>query len=521
MINTVKHIPLVGTYCCNELSDRRILVSGNKFIKVFSLETYEEIKDIQSDSFNWNSLVIPERNMVFIATYSGLYRYSLPELALVQVHEPYSSVYCLAYLKSKDIVLFTNWASVLSLNLNDSAVSRLEDGHTSYINSLASTLDEKFVLSTGRDKTLKQWSTDSWSVVKSVDVESDGMSLLLDGESGTVLVGMEGGSLAEYSLGDLSLIRTLKLHTYWIRRVIKLSSGDIMTCFSDGKICLPFGDNLPIEVSNGSMYSITELSDNKIACCCYNGVKIILSPVQNPRLVESPQTISATTDPISSTLDSLSSSIDSIKASTSDQKTQLVSLLQHHLSQLLIPAKHQPEKFTGLTLSLLPDLKSIQRSHLYEGSSETRKRVLTQNYSLEMMSSNSSATDALATLTLFDRKLKLFGKVTNIDNPTADFKVQKIRKGKWVFTLDQEFDLSDPPKERPATVHFSNGYLNCLISEGEPQTRPEFKATLVVDKVRNLVSAIGNDGMVLTTDREVYKLNFRSKKIEDTTKYRH
>ena len=510
MINTVKHIPLVGTYCCNELSDRRILVSGNKFIKVFSLETYEEIKDIQSDSFNWNSLVIPERNMVFIATYSGLYRYSLPELALVQVHEPYSSVYCLAYLKSKDIVLFTNWASVLSLNLNDSAVSRLEDGHTSYINSLASTLDEKFVLSTGRDKTLKQWSTDSWSVVKSVDVESDGMSLLLDGESGTVLVGMEGGSLAEYSLGDLSLIRTLKLHTYWIRRVIKLSSGDIMTCFSDGKICLPFGDNLPIEVSNGSMYSITELSDNKIACCCYNGVKIILSPVQNPRLVESPQTISATTDPISSTLDSLSSSIDSIKASTSDQKTQLVSLLQHHLSQLLIPAKHQPEKFTGLTLSLLPDLKSIQRSYCYEGLPEGRKKILSQNYTLEVISLKSIIPESEAIVTFFDRKLRLLGKISDPKNPLDSFKIKQMRRGKWVFIMNDQTDISGP-----ARVNFTNGYLDCFTFDGCLTDRSGFQATLAVDGVIKEVVSIGNDGMVVTSDRRGYFLNLERNTIED------
>lgn len=133
------------------------------------------------------------------------------------------------------------------------------------------------------------------------------------------------------------------------------------------------------------------------------------------------------------------------------------------------------------------------------------------------MSSNSSVPDSRASLTLFDRKLKLLGKITNFDNPTVDFKVQQVRRGKWVFTLDQEFTLSDPPKERPATAHFSNGHLNCLISEGEPLTRSGYQSTLKINSSVKEVIALGHGGVVMTSDQTAYRLNFDTNTITNLT----
>ena len=531
MINLVKHIPLKYTRCCTELSDRRILVTGYEFIKVFSLDTYEEIKDIPPDRYNRNSLVVPDRNVIFITTEKGLHQYSLPEFNLVKVHEPTSDVYFLAYLKSKNRVLSNNFSNLLSLNLDDSTVTTFEDLHTSYITSIVSTSDEKYFFTTGGDNTLNKWSTDSWSVVKSICIGSIGRSLLVNEESGTVLVGGADGSLAEYSLNDLNLIRKEKVHTDWINRILKLSSGDVITCSDDGSVRLLFKDNVLMKVYNTLMYSIIELSDKTIACCCGDGLRIIASPVTYPSLVEEsdlnssildliPSTLdsnSSILDPIPSTLDSISSSIHSIKTSTFDKKTQLISLLQHHLTQLLSPIQHQPEKFTGLALSLLPDLKSIQRNHLHDGSSEGHRKILTQNYSLEMMSSNSSATDAVATLTLFERKMKFFGRIANVENPTVDFKVLQMRKRKWVFTMDQEFVLDDCLMKRPATAHFSNGHLNCLVSEGDPLTRHGYQSTLKINTAVKEVISLGHDGVVVTSDQTVYRLNFDTNRITNPT----
>ena len=108
MINLVKHFPLKYTNCCIELSDRRILVTGYCFIKVFSLDTYEEVQDIPSEVENFDSLVIPDKNIIFIATYGGLRQYSLPDFRLVSVYEPGSVGGCLAYLESKATILFND-----------------------------------------------------------------------------------------------------------------------------------------------------------------------------------------------------------------------------------------------------------------------------------------------------------------------------------------------------------------------------------------------------------------------------
>ena len=511
----MKHISL-GTACsCTEISDRTILVTGSRFIKVFSLDTYEEIKDIPSDNVNYNSLVIPDRNVIFIATYNGLYEYSLTDFELVKVHEPSSDINCLLYLRSKDTVLFNDGSNLISLNLNDSTVTMFEDGHTSYINCLVSTSDEKYFFTTGGDNKLKQWDTDTLSIVKSVNIKSEGISLLIREKTRTILVGTYNGYLLEYSLNELYLIRTVEVHNKLIRRILKLSSGDIVVCSSDGSICLPLRDNVPIDVSENQIISMTELSDKTIACCCGDGLIVIPFPAKTPQLVENPQTISTTVDPITPTLDSLSSSISSIRRSTSDKKTQLISLLQHHLAQLVTAVRNQPEKFSGLTLSLLPDLKSIQRSYCYEGVPEARKRVLTQKYSLEMMSSNSSVTDAQAILNLFDRKLKLLGKISDANNPMSSFKIEKVRRSKWVFSMDDPSDVNPGHIYGPATVHFLNGYLNCYILEGDLINKSGFQSTLKVNEIVKRVSALGNDGVVVTSDRRMYTLNFETNTIDE------
>ena len=209
-------------------------------------------------------------------------------------------------------------------------------------------------------------------------------------------------------------------------------------------------------------------------------------------------------------MNSISSSLQSIQTSTFNQKNQLISLLQHHLAQLLTPVRNQPEKFTGLALSLLPDLKSIQRSYCYEGLPEERRKSLTQKYSLEVIRSKSIVTESQAILTLFDRKLKLLGKITNVDDPTVDFKIQQMRRGKWVFSMHDETNISGR-----ARVNFINGYLNCYTSEGYLIDRSGFQATLAVDEVIKEVVSVGTDGVVVTSDRKIYFLNPKTDTIED------
>ena len=518
MAKILRNLSLPDTKCCRELSGNRILLAGDRFIKIVSLETYQELRDIPFEDKIWDLIVTPDERSIFLVISKGLHEYSFPEFNLVKVHEPKSNGLYLAYLKSKNTVLFLDDSRLLSLDVSTSSVTEFKDRHKSYITSLASTKDEEFVFTTGNDNTLKKWNTNSLELIKSIDLVSDGKSLLVNEDSGTLLVGMANGSLAEYSLHDLSDVRTTEVHRGWITKIVRLSSADVMTCSYDGSICLPFRDNLKTKVSNRPLYSITELSDQTIACCCINdGLKIISSPAKNHPLVRKSDPISSGMDSIASTLDAISSSLDSIRNSTSEKKPQLFYLLQHHLTQLFCPAKYQTEKLTGLTISVLPDLKSIKRSHSFEGQSEGRKKILTQKYALEMISSKSVVPDSEAILTLFDRKMKFQGKVTNVESPLVDFKVQKMSKGKWIFAIDQDFLLNDTSSHRPATAHFKNGQMNCLTSEGYPLTRSDFQATLKIDGLVKNITAIGNDEMVITSDNNFYRLNFETNTIEGPT----
>ena len=500
MIKPLADIPLSFTFCCTELNDKRILVTGTAFIKVFSLETYVLVADIPSDDYNWDSLMTPDNKNVFIATNKGLRQYSLPEFDLVKVHGPLSHGRCLHHLKSRTSILFNDRNRLLSLDLSTSIISRSTDQHGIYINSIASSPDEEFVFTTALDERLKQWRTDSLSVVKSVDLESVAKCLLVKNETGSILVGMHSGSISEYSINGLSYLRTVKVHKFWVSKIIQLSSGDVLTCSVDRTICLPFGDKIPIQVSEKEVISIVELRDKTIACCCSDGLKIVSPSMLDILLI--------------ARIDSISSSLESIRKSTSSQKPQLIALLQHHLVQLLNPVQHQPEKFTGLSLSLLPDLKSIQRSHCHTGSSEGRKRILTQNYLLEMIQAKSTISDSQAIQTFFDRKLKLLGKLKNNNDPLTSLKIEQMRRGKWVFSIHDQIDMNYI--EGLATVHFLNGYLNCYVSEGYLTHRLGSQTTLRINGVIKEVISIGNDGIVFTSDQQRYFMNLDTNTIDET-----
>ena len=500
MTKNVVHVPLLNTYCCTELNDNLILVTGTGFIKIFSLPTYEIVKSIPSVEVNCDFLVIPDRSSIFIITGRGLDQHSLPDFTLIKKHEPLCSVNCLVYLKSKKRVLFNNRFRLLSLDLSTSTSTKLDDEHKDNILSIVSSADEEFVFTTGFDKTIKQWSTDSWRVVNSVGLESFGNSLLLEQDLGFLLVAMSNGSISEYSHKDLSLIRTVDVTKEIIVKIIRLSSGKVMTCSKNGNILFPYKTKISIKVSNDEINSITELSDKTIVCCCTDGLKILSPSLVDISLIE--------------TIDSISSNLDSIRKSTSDKKTQLISLLQHHLTQLISPVEHKSGRFTGLALSLLPDLKSIQRSYWYEGLPVGRRRVLTQGYALEMIKSNSDIPDSYGIMTLFDRKIRLLGKITDENNPIDSFKVEQIRRGKWRFSMQDETLLDHSNIHGSATVHFLNGYLSCYTSDGYIVDRSEFKSTLKVDGKIKEVTSVGNNGVVVTSDRKNYFLNLKANMID-------
>ena len=501
MSNILKHFPLLNTYVCTELRGKRILVTGNKLIKIFSLETYEELKDIPSEDENGYSFMANDESFIFVLSNRGMKQYSFPTFSLIKVHEPISVGPCLVYLKNSNMTVTSDNFKLICLEMNTFTVIEFEEEHEDFISSIGSTSGEEFIFSTSLDKSLKKWSMDSLSAVETVDMESPAMSLLVREETGIILLGMANGSLAEYSIEDLLYIRTIAVHKNVITKITQLSNGDVMTSSVDGSVCLPFKNKVQVKVSDYPIYSFTELSDKTIACCFDGGLRIIFPPVQE--------------DPLDETIDSISYSLESIRNSTSSQKSQLISLLQHHLVQLITPIQHQPEKFTGLALSLLPDLKFIQRSYFYEGESQGRKRILTHKYILEMVSSKSVIPETQTTLTLFDRKLKLLGKTINLDNPMTSLKIEKIQRGNWIFCMDDQTLVNPSHISGSATVHFLNGYLNCFIQEGDLINKSGFQNTLKVNGIVKKVGAVGNDGMVVTSDRKIYTLNFDANTIDE------
>lgn len=505
MMNPLTGLPLTATFFCKEIVDKKILVIGKHFIKIFSLKTLQEISSIVTEDENRNFLLIPENGIFSIMTEKTLLTFSLKDFTVLQKERFLIPRQYYYHFRTTQRIIFREDSKVFSLELN--TLARIELDHR-YFNNLVgmdTTSCEKNAFLIGSDRTLRKWEPNFRGVMISVSLESTGRSLLVKENTGTVFVGMKNGALSEFSLHNISLIRTLRLHTNSIQRVIKSSFGEVMTCSKDGFVSFPYRNSAPIKFSDKEIYSISELSDKRIACCCDDGLKI--------------KTLSFCDNSSFTTMSSIISSLNSIINSSSSQKSQLISLLQHHLIQLVAQVEHQPEKFSGLSLSLLPDLKSIQRSHYFEGSPHGKTRVLTQKYVLEMMSSKSVTSDSLATFTLFNRKFKVFGRITDAKNPMNNFQLEKVIKGKWLFSMQNQIFSLNSIIYGLVTVHFLNGYVNCYILDGEIINKSEFQNTIKVDGIVKKVSAIGDDGLIVTSDRRLYCVNFETNMVEDCFKY--
>lgn len=282
MANELIHLSLSDTYYCTELKDRKILVTGHQFIKIFSLETYQEITSFPSEDSNYESLVTHDYSSIFIVTNTGLKQYSLPDFVLLNVHQPLSSGLCLKILNTKNLILFPNNSKLLSVDLNSSVVTEFAGHHENFIYDIASTSDENTIFTVAFDKSLKKWNTNSSKMEKSIELEFVGRSLFVieisDSELEVLLVGMINGLLLEFSLKELILIKTVRIHDSWITKIIRLSSGDIMSCSDDGDVGFPLSDRKSIKVSDLWINSFKELSDRTLACCCANGLTIIKVP---------------------------------------------------------------------------------------------------------------------------------------------------------------------------------------------------------------------------------------------------
>ena len=145
---------------CIELSDKRILIIGVQLIKIYSLQNYQELQNVSSESENCNLLVTKDKKFLFVSTSRGLKQYSLSNMNLIKVHHPSSNGYCLHLFVSMNRIVFNNDNSLLSFELSTSAVTEFQRRHTDIINSIASTSDEKFFFTTGSDKSLIKLSKD-------------------------------------------------------------------------------------------------------------------------------------------------------------------------------------------------------------------------------------------------------------------------------------------------------------------------------------------------------------------------
>ena len=276
-------IQLNSYHTCIEISNKRIIVTCTEMIAIYSLKDYTLINNVQCEDINYESVITPDERLLFVSSDKGLKQYSIPDLTLSVVYQPTSSSNCLVLLKKKNRVLFNDDDKLLGLCLKSFGITEYRDHHITFIFSVTSSSDEEYFFTSGNDNVIKKWSTDTWNVIKSVNIDSTGYTLFVNELSKTLLVGKKSGYLSEFTIKDLSLIRRIHLHDTWIRKIIRLKSGNLITCSDDGYLKFPFSEIQPIQVPVMCIDSITELSDNTVACCSYRGLQTLSNPEKHIR----------------------------------------------------------------------------------------------------------------------------------------------------------------------------------------------------------------------------------------------
>ena len=488
------------------------MILGYKFIKVLSLDPARIVHSIPSSDYNFRGAVTSDEKTLLVASGSGLLTFSLPDLISLEKFERPGEIYSLHIMNRLGRVFLSDRKKLVSVCLSSWLATEYPDSHLSNISDIESTFDERYLFTTGSDCALKKWDVEGLSMAKSVSLPSSGSSLLVADEQESVLVGMRMGEIYQFSIEDLSLLRKIKMGTSEVKRIIRTANRQVAAINGNGILHFPFVDSKGIRTFSNAI-SFSPMSNGRVACVYKEGVKVIDVPLEVSLLPAIPYP--STKDPHEPVLSSISSSVRSIRSSSSAYKPQLICLLQHHLSQLLSDVQPQPSRFSGLALSLTPDLRSLRRSHTHSQTTAGRSRVFNSEYFLETSSSNPSGSSLEASLVLFKRKLRLYGKVTDRENPLHGFKVSAVKRGKSLFEMNRETLLGRDELYGAATAKFMNGSLSCTISEGLVLARGPDQINFEFNGERCVVSSIGSDMMLETSDRKKYFLNFETQRIED------
>lgn len=501
---------IIGSaYSCLLVDRQSLLITGNKTIKLISLSSNAELKNVASQDKNYLAAIAPDAESVFVASSDGLLQFSLPSLSPMAVVRKGGSVLSLLVLRKLNKLVFSDDEKLFVLDLNNNSLVQLEGGHKQSVRCIASNSDESFIFTTSHDRSVIKWCAKSWKAVCSAKLPDYGRSLCVWEKKHVLLVGIKDGSLFEFSLANLEFITEQEVHRSWINKIIVHSDEMVMTASSDGYIDYPFSKFPPEEISTKWIQDMIFVSPTRLACACDSeGLKFINIRTPSTKFVPPPVSL---TDQI---IESLFTNLKSIAESASQRKPLLIKLLRDHLDQLSGNTPDVVPSSNGLVISKHPKLPALERSHIYEGRTTGLTKVFHRQYSLQQLGKDSKLSSPEAILTLFEKRIQLRGLVTCKEDPAKDFIIKELRKGRWVFILSKETKLADSAIKTPATSFFKNGWLSCLISDGEIVTSGEFKSVLEVNGQKKNVALVMEDGTLLTSDRKRYFINLRRNFIE-------
>lgn len=530
---------LSNVFSCLKLDEDSLLVSGKNILKVISIENGRTFASLGTETVCWKPAMSPDRKSFFVASKKGLLRFSLPLLIPLETICPEINTSVVVVLKKLNRVLLRDFSAPVCVDLATMKSVKLASDHRGWIFDLAATDNEKYFFSVGEDATLKKWSASSWIAIDSAQLDSSGSSVMVWEEKSSVLVGTKKGTVSEFSFNDLKKLRSVELHRDWVRRFLQVSPDLMVSCSFDGCLAFPFTDFAPIKVSTQFVEDLTMIEPNRLACSCSSeGIKIFDLKISELQKVESacqpPADKSASLSDeflnqsqkktnshtrFSESKDSgnedllmqsLQSSISTIRSFKSNRLPKYLETVKEHLNLLLDIAEKNRTDSNRHRLSLLPCEVGFQRAHLFGPRPHNIVKEISREYTLERAVNRDGRTSSEAILTLFERKIKLFGKLEPGKSWRESFEIKSLRRGSWVWELPEGQILTEKKLEALGVMKFKNGWVRASISDGEIVAKPDRKGEICVRGETFEIKAVGVGELVMTKNKKVFHLDLKN-----------
>lgn len=254
-----------------QIDSDQVLVTGNTFIKLYSISSGKELAGRNNASRNFKPDILGNQ-LVYLPTSDGLITYVLPDLEIRQIVMPGAMTYFAKILYNLNSVLFMNKEELHLFEIESCNVTNLQSVHQGWIGCAEVSSDQTFFFTTDFTNNIFKWETKSQKMKSSLSLSDRASCLLICEDLGLVLVGLVSGVIDMVAIQDFFVYSSMPTHSSRVTRIIQPFSNCLISCSEDQSVLRHYLPNTPLTVLNSCINDITLVNNTHLFCACDDGL---------------------------------------------------------------------------------------------------------------------------------------------------------------------------------------------------------------------------------------------------------